>query len=260
MGSTTYSRIEWVPLVVTSLMLLLGAALFVGSGAYRQGTMTDFGMYDGIRYKVAYVPSGELKLFALVDEAQLGRLDASAGRSTPRGTGVVIGSAEAAMMREEKLFAAVGDTVPGFFGIDVTIDGVLDETRTITDDTHFLAVGGFESLEGEEGVVFVKFTAEGMPKHFYRLPVSAERVRMFKLAEGDISQYVTTQQEGVIFQPLLIGATEAAMMREEKLFAFPGDTIEGFFGTDVRVVGVLEETGTALDMMHVLPLPSESLS
>ena len=54
---------------------------------------------------------------------------------------------------------------------------------------------------------------------------------------------------------MVVGATEAAMMRKEKLFTNVGDEINGFFGLDkVRVVGVLKLTGTAIDNYHLFNL------
>jgi hypothetical protein len=52
---------------------------------------------------------------------------------------------------------------------------------------------------------------------------------------------------------MLIGSDEAKMMRAEKLFSQPGDTLSGFFGKDVKIVGILAKTNSALDMMHFVP-------
>jgi hypothetical protein len=49
------------------------------------------------------------------------------------------------------------------------------------------------------------------------------------------------------------------MMRRNRLFSNVGDKIEGFFGVNVHVAGVLSKTGTSLDMMHVLPLAEGGL-
>lgn len=52
---------------------------------------------------------------------------------------------------------------------------------------------------------------------------------------------------------MVLGYSEAQMMRKEKLFKNPGDVLKGFMGLpEVRVVGVLAQTRTALDMYHVL--------
>ncbi len=56
---------------------------------------------------------------------------------------IVIGSKEAEMMKSEKLFTKVGDSISGFFGKNVIISGILSETNTTRDFIHFtqLSVG-----------------------------------------------------------------------------------------------------------------------
>lgn len=51
---------------------------------------------------------------------------------------VYIGSSEAKMMQEKKLFAKVGDTIDNFFGNNVIIVNILPETKTILDTMHFV--------------------------------------------------------------------------------------------------------------------------
>ncbi len=51
---------------------------------------------------------------------------------------LILGSKEAKMMKEEKLFTKVGDTLDNFFGKDVIIVGVLVETNTGMDMMHFV--------------------------------------------------------------------------------------------------------------------------
>ena len=60
-------------------------------------------------------------------------------------------------------------------------------------------------------------------------------------------------KNGKSYLPIYIGSDEAAMMREKKLFQNTGDTIDGFFGNDVYVAGVLRKTGTVFDLLHYIP-------
>jgi hypothetical protein len=55
---------------------------------------------------------------------------------------------------------------------------------------------------------------------------------------------------GKNYQPVYIGSTEAAMMQKEKLFQNEGDLINGFFGNDVIVAGILPTTNSPLDSFH----------
>lgn len=54
---------------------------------------------------------------------------------------IYIGSSEAEMMIENKLFSKVGDTVVDFFGNNVIIAGILPETKTTLDTMHFVGQG-----------------------------------------------------------------------------------------------------------------------
>jgi hypothetical protein len=52
---------------------------------------------------------------------------------------------------------------------------------------------------------------------------------------------------------MVLGFSEAQMMRQEKLFQRVGDVLKGFMGLpEVRIVGVLAQTRTTLDMYHLM--------
>lgn len=62
---------------------------------------------------------------------------------------IVIGYDEAIMMKEEKLFSKVGDSVPNFFsGRTVTVSGILQPTNSALDKYHFVSPDLFNSLSG----------------------------------------------------------------------------------------------------------------
>lgn len=54
---------------------------------------------------------------------------------------IYVGSSEAKMMIEKKLFGKVGDTIDNFFGNNVMIAGILPETKTALDIMHFVGQG-----------------------------------------------------------------------------------------------------------------------
>ena len=84
--------------------------------------------------------------------------------------------------------------------------------------------------------------AEGNPKLF--LEVSAIDGNRLKIKEG-------TSALGT--NEMIVGYEEAMMMIKEKLIQKPGDTLKNFFGVPVmKVVGILEPTGTALDKYHLV--------
>ena len=94
---------------------------------------------------------------------------------------------------------------------------------------------------------------------FYSLNISETPPKKFVLAEGSMSGYEIHDLGGEQYYPLVLGANEATMMREEHLFSRPGDVIRGFFGRNVVVVGVLNKTNTGLDIMHFIPLEENQI-
>lgn len=243
---------EKTPLIITAIILVVGIAAF--AILRPEPAMPTTRLHEDIILKANYL-EGNLKLFALADSNALSQIDAL-GKPVPRGNRMVIGNAEARMMQDEKLITGVGSTIDGFFGTDVEVGGILAYTGSPADDMHFLSQASFEAIQGEDDRVYVQML-DGMPKLFYRLE-EAEQVPMnIPVAEGSRDDYKPAEIDGTTYYPIMIGAAEAAMMRNESLFSQPGDTIDGFFGKNVVVVAVLGETGTALDMAHVTTFGKE---
>ncbi len=210
--------------------------------------------------KLVVADGSVLKLFAVSSNNALANMETQEGSSIPEENSLVIGSAEANMMREENLIQNPGDELEDLFGIDTTVGGILKETGTIIDDMHFVSAQQYRQIDGQEGRVFVAFTAEGSPKTFYLRGEGEEMPIPLVFAEGVDTGYVAHDIAGTTYYPVIIGAAEAQMMREEKLFEKPGDLVRGFFGKDIVIVGVLAPTNTALDMMHITPLREDELT
>jgi hypothetical protein len=263
MGTGVWIKENKGAIAFTLVVMLLGTAGYFVLGA-KDGMMgtgkADPAVYNGITYKVAFASDGTIKVFANAKKNALARLEAVEGGSIPEEDSMTIGSAEAAMMKNESLFAKPGDSLTNFFGINrIYIGGVLAETGSPVDDLHFLSVNNFNKLEGEKGRVYSKFTPESVPKMFYYLGIGEQIPKKFVLAEGSMTGYEVHDLGGTQYYPLVVGSNEAKMMRKENLFKEPGDVIRGFFGKDVVVVGVLKESGTALDMMHFVPLKENQI-
>jgi hypothetical protein len=249
-------------IIISVLLVVAGTVYFFGAGLDEMKVQVNTDAADVLReaqIKTAVADGVALKLFASSSEDALARVRAAEGEAVPAGGAIVIGSDEARMMREENLFKEEGDELQGLFGIDTQVGGVLEPTETILDDMHFVEPAQYSKLDGEEGRVFIKFTPEGVPKVFYRLTEDESMPVPITLSEGDVSAYEQHSIAGVTYYPLLIGSAEAVMMREEKLFENPGDTIQGFFGANVFIAGVLAPTNTSIDMMHITPLGEEGL-
>ncbi len=241
----------------------------IGMGAYfakfgfeeAQGGMAapDIGAFDGIRLKVGYTPEGAMKVFALARNNALAKYPASEGENLPEADSMVLGATEAAMMREERLISGSGSQLTDFFGINTKFGGMLSKTGTQLDMFHFLSPTQYAAINGEEGRMFVKVSPEKVPKLFYTLQIGESAPPKFEFAEGRMDDYKPHELGGETYYPAIIGAQEAKMMRDEKLFALPGDTIRGFFGKNVVIAGVLKPSGSAMDMAHFIPLGEEEL-
>lgn len=115
-------------------------------------------------------------------------------------------------------------------------EGGMGKDVLVTREEH---IGINTYLEKNEN--FVNF-ADGNAKLF--VSVSDLNITGTKIAEGD---FALKENE------VIIGAEEAKMMKEEKLFVKTGDTISDFFGLkEVKIRGILAETGTSIDSYHIV--------
>ena len=165
---------------------------------------------------------------------------------------MVIGSDEARMMIAEKLFQKPGDKLKDLFGIDTTVEGILDSTKTFADDFHFLSKEQFDQLNGDSNTLLVKFKDENTPKLFYIYNIDNVASLKLELSEGNLNQFYKHKVGNKTYYPIIIGSKEAKMMMDEKLFTKSKVVINNFFGKDVVIVGITKETNTALDMMHIV--------
>lgn len=163
---------------------------------------------------------------------------------------MIVGATEAAMMKEESLFAKSGDSIQNFFGVStMTIQGVLAQTGTILDDVHVVDTQTLPLLATNQRVVTA--IAENNIKLF--LPVTADTIPpafRSQISESSLRPIVIA---GKTYAPVFIGASEAAMMKEEGLFTEPGDRLENFFGNAVYIADVLPKTNTLIDEFHLVP-------
>jgi hypothetical protein len=190
-----------------------------------------------------FTEDGTPKLFAGLS-ALPGSLVADQGNTQLKAKTVVIGSSEAKMMQDEGLFKNVGDVLPDFFGIkNVTVGGILKSTGTLADSYHFLAPEVYSLLDAPAQLQVVA-EDNGSTKQFFFIDGSVPE----KLANA-IGSTSPAKVGGKEYYPVYVGSSEAAMMKEKKLFVNDGDTIQGFFGNNA-IVYTLPKTDTVLDTMH----------
>jgi len=252
-------------IIFVLLLLIVGSTAYFTFGASNKAnsmneaknTNSDVSIFNDIKLKVAYTPEGDMKIFALAENNVLKNYKSSNGNNLPESDSMIIGSDEARMMISEKLFKRPGDELNGFFGIDTKVEGILDSTGTFADDFHFLSSEQYNKLKGDSDVLIIKFKDENTAKLFYLYDAENPSPAKIELAEGNMNLFNDhfvgkNYSDKKVYYPIIIGAKEAKMMREEKLFSKTGDTLDNFFGKNVIIVGITKETNTGLDMMHIV--------
>jgi len=263
-----FKKNKW-GIVLTILILIIGTSAYyfvnplnkVKNNMIEENkVLLNPSLFINMKIKVAYTKEGSIKLFVNARNNGLAKLMVFEGDSIPEKETIVIGFDEAKMMKEEKLFEKIGDRIENLFNINVTIGGIINKTDSIIDDIHFISNENYNKLDGEENRVFIKLNSDNISKVFYYQNINEDFKINFSLSEGKIINYKKYDILSKSYYPVIIGSKEAKMMKEEKLFEKPGDTIDDFFGKDIIIVGIIQETNTSLDMMHILPFKAEELN
>jgi len=245
-------------------IMILGTVLYFGTGVYKQSNMSSnvdnnvLELLRNVQLKAAYTKEGTIDMFAFARDSDLTKLRATQGKAIPKTGEMVLGNIEGSMMKKEGEFENIGDNIEDY-NTQFKITGVLAKTETFADDFHFINQKQYASLKGNDTNLFIKFKDKTTPKLFYLYskddasgdtsngsPVNVE------LIEGNMNQYDIQISGKKIYYPVILGYNEAKMMREEKLFTNVGDTIDNFFGKDIIIIGVIKQTNSSIDMMHLV--------
>ena len=247
-----------VSIIFALIIILVGTIYYFTSGAYLRSSMSNsplsketLDLLNSVELKAAYTDEGKIDMFALAKNNTLTSIAAKKGKSIPEIGGIVLGNVEGSMMLKEDEFKNIGDTLIDY-DITFRVDGILSKTNTFADDFHFINAQQYTKLNAESNVLFVKFKDPQTPKLFYLYNKDSKAPVSIKLAEGNMNLYYKHVIGKKIYYPLILGFDEAKMMREEKLFTKTGDTLDGFFGRDIIIIGILEKSDSSLDMMHVV--------
>jgi len=262
------------PILFTLLVIAAGSGALYQEGYFTKSQAINPMIFGDMAIKVVFEDETP-ELLAYVPADRLSSVPTLIGEPVPEEDSMVLGYAEAKDMAEENNItisqALWGyDVDEGFLGDSIRVTGMLKRTDTLMDMMHILPKGRFDSIQPAERIT-VKFTDEKMPKFFYYIrPDGTNIPRGIRFAMGGMMDYERLKNEKTVvsldilgldlhirqnktYLPLIIGSEEAKMMMGEKLFAKTGDKIEGFFGKDVVIAGVLAPTGTVLDMFHYMP-------
>lgn len=237
-------------------MIFVFVAMLVGSlgyfaigagGTEMQGTNGP--KLEDAEFKVAFGPDGTMNIFANIKNNEFLSLKVAEGNLIPEEDSMVIGNAQKAKMKSQGIFSSPGSHLINYFGTNITIEGVLVETDSLVDDIQFLGASKFKQINGLEGRIFVKMDEE---KTFITFDMNETEIPRSRLAEGNWSGYEIHNIGNSTYYPIVIGAKEAKIMKEKKIFTNTGDIIN-VFGKRFVVVGVIEETNTILDRLYFVP-------
>ena len=248
-------------IIMTLIILILGSIAYFGVSDRKEmpnSKVIDPKIYESMKIKTDYTQEGGIKIFANSEELKNTDIKAEEGKKIAESNKIIIGYDEANMMKEEKLFSNINDEIKNLFGADILIGGILEKTNSPIDDMHFLSNETFDRIEGDEDKLFIKMK-DNTPKLFLNYEKQDKEKIAVSLIEGNIEEYNVLKIGDRVYYPLIIGYKEAKMMKEEKLFSKPGDTITNLFGKDFIVIGIAKETNTSLDMMHMTPLQKSEL-
>ncbi len=142
---------NWASLLAPAVMTFLFLALFVQFSRFssemslKEEAMKPaeivqpnyMGAITGKENKMINA-GGAPKAFTAIDQQGLSTLKVKEGSQELGENKVYIGSEEAKMMRDEKLFSKTGDKIQNFFGVpEIEVAGILEPTGTVLDYYHF---------------------------------------------------------------------------------------------------------------------------
>lgn len=196
--------------------------------------------------KVALTPDGFPKLFLKVETfPAFLRL----AEVKPGVTGLVLGSAEATMMRREKLFTNTGDAIKNFFGLpEIKVAAILAPTNTVIDDFHFLSPADFNALQASD--FLIAQTPLGDLELYYLYDETNIPPQFKNIMNPLKTSYVI---DGTTYLSAYLGYDEGIAMKADKDFTKKFDTIKDLYGNNIIIAGLPKKTETLLDMFHLVP-------
>ncbi|MBI5228403.1 hypothetical protein HY988_07465 [Candidatus Micrarchaeota archaeon] len=239
---------------VIFMLLLSGLYFALGPKNLAIGQKEAGGLFDGAKFKTVSGPDGSLNIFVSAKSNKLAELKTSQGNPIPESNSIVLGSEAAANLKKQAKFSKVGNHLVNYFGINTTIEGVLQKRNDLADELVFLGSEQFDAVSGESNRAYVMMSKDGLPNLFFRLEQSDNFLGRFSFIEGGTEGYSTHDLGGNVYYPIILGYKQAKLLQDQKVFGTTGDTIKDLFGKHFVVNGILEETNTSMDRMYFVPL------
>lgn len=237
-------------IIFTFVFMILILAAYFAFGKNLQMNNKEGNLFEDARFKVAFDSEGKISAFVNMKHNKLSQLKISDGNPIPEDNSIVIGKQVQINLEKEGKKSKVGDKLSSYFGLNTKIEGILSKREDIIDSLNFVSSNEFEKITGEQNRIFGKTNDEGMNKFFYRSN-NKEEIPKINFESGNINEYTTHSINGETYYPIVIGYKEARLMKEERIFSEVGDRIKNFFGRNFIVSGILEESNTTADYLHI---------
>ena len=200
--------------------------------------------------KIWFTPTGIPKLFlgsdTITNEFTISEWT---GIMNSTGAEMILGYTEAQMMKRERLFTKVGDSLSGFFGLwTVKIVGIVWPTNTLLDEAHIINIKWFSWLTIHDSLVMKETPFDGEDL-FYLYDKNNIPLKLKNIINP---KKLTYNLDGKEYTAIYLGYDAAQEMREGKEFTKIYDTIEEN-GKEYIVAWLPKKTYTLLDMMHFVP-------
>ncbi|MFZ2150970.1 MAG: heavy metal translocating P-type ATPase [Candidatus Absconditicoccaceae bacterium] len=212
-----------------------------------QNNITNF--LSNQQNKIGFTTTGIPKIFIEANQSL-------EGVPILKGTGIIdfnqpqiiLGYNEALMMKNEKLFKNIGDSLKDFFGIEsVEIVGILSPTNTFLDEVHIINKKGFDLLNTNQNLM-IKGTNSGMVEIFYTFDENSIPLKF----KDSINPYKPIYNlNNKQYYTIYLGYDVAQEMKQAKEFSKIFDIINEQ-GKDLVIAGLFKKTYTPLDMMHFI--------
>jgi len=159
---------------------------------------------------------------------------------------------EALMMKREKLFTNIWDSLKDFFGIDsIQIAWILAPTDTFLDEVHIINTKWFDLLNTKQNLS-IQATSSGMVDVFYYFDNDNVPLKFKDFINPNKPTYTLNDKQ---YPTIYLWYDSTQEMKKAKEFSKKFDIIDENW-KNFTIAWILKKTYTSLDMMHFIPKDS----